>query len=79
MIDAGIEDGDLVIIKNQNTATVGDIVAVLIDNKSTLKKIYKDSDGLYLWAENESWSDDERFYGREFSVQGVAIKVVKSL
>ena len=79
MIDAGIEDGDLVIIKKQNTATVGDIVAVLIDNKSTLKKIYKDSDGLYIWAENESWSDDERFYGREFSVQGVAIKVVKSL
>ncbi len=80
MISAGIDSGDLVIIRRQVDARPGDIVAALIDHKSsTLKRLCEDEDGMYLWAENETWSDDKRFYGREFEVQGVAMKVVKDI
>ena len=80
MVSAGIDSGDLVIIREQMDAREGDIVAALLNhNSSTLKRLCKDEDGKYLWAENETWSDDKRFYGRNFEVQGVAIKVVKDI
>lgn len=80
MVSAGIDSGDLVIIREQMDAREGDIVAALLNhNSSTLKRLCEDEDGKYLWAENETWSDDKRFYGRNFEVQGVAIKVVKDI
>ena len=69
-----------VIIREQADAREGDIVASLIDhNSSTLKRLCRDEQGLYLWAENDSWDDKSRFYGRKFEVQGVAVKVVKDI
>ena len=80
MIDAGIDSGDIVIIKEQITAREGDIIAALVNhNSSSLKRLKTDEIGPYLWAENKSWSDEERFYKRNFEVQGVAIKVVKDV
>lgn len=80
MIDAGIDDGDLVIIREQIEAHDGDVVAALVNGTgSTLKRYLVDERGPYLWAENNGWSKKERFYGRKFSVQGVAIKVVKDI
>jgi SOS-response transcriptional repressor LexA len=70
----------MVIIREQADAREGDIVASLINhNSSTLKRLCRDEQGLYLWAENDSWDDKSRFYGREFEVQGVAVKVVKDI
>jgi repressor LexA len=49
MIDAHIEDGDIVILKRQQTATNGQIVAVLDDqNEATLKKFYKEKNKFRL-------------------------------
>ena len=80
MTNAGIDSGDLVIIREQVDAREGDIVAALINhNSSTLKRMRKDEKGRYLWAENNSWADKDRFYGRNFEVQGVAVKVVKDI
>ena len=80
MVSAGIESGDYVIIREQVDAREGDIVAALINhNSSTLKRMLKDRKGRYLWAENDSWADKDRFYGRKFEVQGVAVKVVKDI
>ena len=42
MIEAGINDGDMVLIRVQNTADVGDIVVALIDDEVTLKRYYPD-------------------------------------
>ena len=79
-VSAGIDSGDMVIIREQADAREGDIVASLINhNSSTLKRLCRDEQGLYLWAENDSWDDKSRFYGREFEVQGVAVKVVKDI
>lgn len=80
MTDAGIEDGNLVIVREGIEASPGDIVAALVSgSSSTLKRYLRDEKGAYLWAENESWDDKKRFYGRNFRVQGVAVKVIKDV
>ena len=49
MIEAGILDGDTVIIKHQNTAENGDIIVALIDGlEATLKRLKKLPDGMIL-------------------------------
>ena len=42
MIDGGILDGDLVLVKKQNTANNGDIVVALVDDGATVKKFFKE-------------------------------------
>ena len=80
MVDAGIEPGDLLIIREQADARENDIVVALLEGSdNTLKRYCVDEDGPYLWAENERWSEERRFFGRDFEIQGVAIKVVKDL
>ena len=80
MVDAGIENGDIVICKECEEARVDDIVVAYIRGAgSTLKRYCQDDDGPFLWAENKSWSIDDRMFGREFDVQGVAIKVLKDI
>ncbi|MBI2091105.1 MAG: transcriptional repressor LexA [Deltaproteobacteria bacterium] len=55
MIEAGILDGDWVIVKCQETAANGEIVCALIDGEATLKRFYKSGDGVTLQAENKSY------------------------
>ena len=42
MIEAGIDDGDLVVVKKQVEANDGDIVVALVDNQNTLKRYFRD-------------------------------------
>ena len=80
MVDAGVDDGDYVIFREDSTPKLGDIVVAYIPgNGNTLKSFRRDNKGVYLWAENESWSDEKRMFGRQFEVRGVAIKVMKDL
>ena len=54
MIDAGILDGDLVIVKRQSTANNGDIVIAMTDeDEATCKRFYKESDHIRLQPEND--------------------------
>jgi repressor LexA len=52
MIDSGIFDGDMVIVKRQNTAENGQIVVALVDGAATIKRIYYHRDGVELRASN---------------------------
>lgn len=54
MIDAGILDGDFVIVNSQNTAKNGDIVVALIDEEATVKAFYKEKDHIRLQPRNSS-------------------------
>lgn len=55
MINAGIYDGDYVIVQKQNTARNGDIVVALTDeNEVTLKTFYKEKDHIRLQPENST-------------------------
>lgn len=53
MIDAGILDGDLVLVKKQNSAENGDIVVALIEDEATVKKFYKEKNYIRLQPQNQ--------------------------
>ena len=80
MVDAGIGNGDIVICRAGERPRDNDVVAAYIRGSgSTLKRFRRDEKGPFLWAENKSWSIDDRMFGRVFDVQGVAIKVIKDI
>lgn len=53
MIDVGIDDGDFVVVKKQNTAENGDIVVAYLDGYSTVKTFYFDGKNVVLKPENQ--------------------------
>ena len=78
MIDAGIEDGDLVLIRQQNYANEGQIVVALMEDEATLKRYYPEPQKrrIRLHPENSSMRD---IYVANCIIQGVAVKVLKDL
>ena len=54
MINAGIFDGDQVLVKQQSTASDGDIVVAMIDDSATVKTFYKEKGYYRLQPENDS-------------------------
>lgn len=83
MIDAGIEEGDLVVIRKQTTASVGDIVVALDEeNQNTLKTfggIDSASGYAILRYENQKQYPNKEVHVRELIVQGVVKHVIKAL
>ena len=80
MIDAGIEPGDIIICQVCSEAKTEDIVVAYIRGEgATLKRLRRDKEGLFLWAENNSWSMDDRMIGRAFEIQGKVIKILKDI
>ena len=57
MIEAGISDGDYVIVHKQNDADINEIVVVLWQDKATVKRLYSVSPELVLHPENSEMSD----------------------
>lgn len=78
MMDAGIGPGDLVLIRQQNTANPGEIVVVSVGDETTLKRYYPEPEKgrIRLHPENESMDD---MYVKDCLIQGVAVKVIKDL
>ncbi len=78
MINAGIEDGDLIVIRSQSTAENGQIVVACIDGETTLKRFFKDDDNkrFVLHPENEKYED---IVCKELNIQGVAVNIIKSI
>ncbi len=77
MIDAGIHDGDIVVIE-PGIPRNGDIVAALIDGESTLKRFIRPATGTpYLKSENPKYPSFHPV--TELLVQGIARTVVRSL
>ena len=82
MINAGIDDGDLVLIRKQATAKHGDIIACLYDSAlTTLKRYDPQDDAIYLVPENDTMQPIEiKGKDREkLLIQGVATMVIKCL
>jgi repressor LexA len=78
MIEAGIDDGDLVLIRKQSFAKSGDIVVALADGKNTLKRYFPmdKEKKIRLHPENSQMED---IFVSECVIQGVATKVIKNL
>lgn len=82
MADAGVEEGDCVIIRKQNTAVPGDIVVALYDGGlSNLKELRYDEEQqrYYLYSCSADQETYAPIYVNELQVQGVAVSVVHSL
>lgn len=54
MIEAGILDGDYILVRRQNVAENGEIVVALIDDEATVKTFYKEEDHIRLQPENST-------------------------
>lgn len=77
MIDENINDGDVVIIKKQQTAENGQKIVALIDgNEATLKKYYKERGRIRLQPANKELDPIILSKNREFKIQGVVIDVI---
>jgi len=55
-MDEGILDGDLVLVRQQQTATNGDIVIALIDDSATVKFFYREAGHIRLQPANDAFS-----------------------
>lgn len=74
MIDAGIRQGDLLVLRQQNSAEDGEIVVALVDGKNTLKRFYKRGNKLVLHPENKTMKD---IIVDECEIQGVLVSCIK--
>ncbi len=77
MIEEGIFDGDIVIIKKQSVAENGQtIVAIIDDNQATLKKIYREKSRFRLEPRNQSMLP---FFRKEVEIRGVVIQIISNI
>lgn len=78
MTDIGIDDGDLVLVRKQETAEAGQVAVLLIGEETTLKRYYPEPKNkrVRLHPENDTMKD---FFVTDCSVQGIAVKVLKSI
>ena len=75
MIDAGIYEGDLVIVERKKEPKVGDIVVGVLDGEFTLKRLKRDKGKYYLQAENAEYPD--MYALEELKVAGVVKGVIR--
>lgn len=77
MIDAGIHDGDTVIIKRADTATNGEIVVALVEHEeATLKRIYRQGGKVSLEAANPNY-ETRHFGPDQVEVQGKLVGLIR--
>ncbi|MCE5241012.1 transcriptional repressor LexA [bacterium] len=75
MINAGIMDGDLVVVKRQQSADNGDIIVALLDEEATVKRFFQHSHAVELRPENEAL---EPIITREAQILGRVCGVIRS-
>ena len=74
MKNAGILDGDYVVVERTPTARDGDIVVALIEDEATVKRLYRDTDCVRLQPENDAF---EPIYAKEVIILGKVVSVVR--
>lgn len=75
MIEEGIFDGDIVVIREQKDAENGQtVVAIIDDNQATLKKLYRERGRFRLQPANQALLP---FYRTEVEVRGVVVKIIR--
>ena len=78
MIDAGIHDGDLVVIQRQDTAENGDIIVALVeDEEATLKRLRRQNGMIALEAANPAY-EARLFRAEKVSIQGRLVGLIRT-
>lgn len=76
MIEAGINDGDYVVVKEQPVANNGDIVVAIIDDGATVKRFFKEADHIRLQPENSTM---DPIITTDCSIAGKVVAVFRRL
>ena len=79
MINAGILDGDFVIVRQQSTARDGDIVVALLGDEATIKRFFKESDHVRLQPEHPTMEPIVVDKQQPFAVLGRVVAVFRQL
>jgi repressor LexA len=77
MIDAGIMNGDKIIVRRQQTAENGEIVVALVDDSATVKRFFRKDGHIVLHPENEALAD-MIFQPEEVSILGKVVGLMRS-
>jgi repressor LexA len=75
MINAGILNGDFVVVKEQNDAVNGQIVVAMIDDEATVKTFYREPDRIRLQPENPTM---DPIYATDPTILGRVVALVRS-
>ncbi len=76
MIEAGIHDGDYLVVRQQPTANNGEIVAALLGDEATVKRFYRERDHIRLQPENRTMTP---IITRDVTILGKAIALLRRL
>src|SRR5690606_2661924 len=76
MVDAAICDGDLVVVRRQNTCDNGDIVAALIDGEATVKTFQRKDSHVWLMPHNPGYAPID---GTHAHIMGKVVSVLRRL
>jgi repressor LexA len=76
MRDAGIIEGDLVVVRPQDTADDGDIVVALVGEEATVKRFFREADHIRLQPENDA---HEPIRSREVQVLGRMVGLMRAV
>ncbi len=76
MKNAGILDGDLVVVRPQQTARDGEIIVAMVEEEATVKRFFREGDHIRLQPENEEMSP---ILVRDVSVLGRVVGLMRSM
>jgi len=76
MIDAGILEGDIVVVRSQETASDGDIIVALVGEEATVKRFFRESDHVRLQPENATM---EPIRTRDVRIVGKVVGLMRSV
>ncbi|MDR9401704.1 MAG: translesion error-prone DNA polymerase V autoproteolytic subunit [Psychroflexus sp.] len=79
MIDAGLHDGDLLIIDKSLEPQDGKIAVCFVDGEFTVKRIRKDQNVVWLVAENQKYKPIRVTSDNDFLIWGIVTTVIKQL
>ena len=80
MVDIGVEEGELVLVKKTETANSGDVIVALIENETTLKRLFWEDGRPRLHAENKTYTKHRMdICPSKLEIQGIALKVIKDI
>jgi len=76
MIQAGIMDGDFVVVRQQQTANNGEIVVAMLEDEATVKRFFRETDRIRLQPENSSM---EPIYARDVMILGKVVALFRRM
>lgn len=78
MNEAGINDGDFVLVRQQQTANDGDIVVALIDDEATIKEFHRKKDVVILKPRSSNKTHQPIILTSNFMIQGVVVTTISN-